>query len=906
MVRQRWENRLFLALMGVAAFACVMAGAMGAAAKPIPTEPPAFDAVMGTGVAYDPAVPKPADIIGHAVGARMTRFDRLVDFIYAIDAASDRISVKQLTTTWEGRPILLVTSTSPENQARLEEIRTAHLAAVNPETDGAANGDLPAIVQFVHGVHGDEISATESAMLLAYHLAAAQDEKTKTLLDNAIIHQVVSLNPDGFDRYGAWINLHLAERPNPDRAHREHRNPWPAGRVNHYWFDLNRQWLPATQVESKAVVAQTHRWLPQIVTDLHEMGSNSTYFYSPGPPDNLHPLLDPEGVALTRLVNKDLARQLDSEKALSVSEEVFDDFYLGYGSSYPALLGGIGILFEQSSSDGIQIDTVNGLKQYAQKIGQQFRMALALSHSSARERTALRDYQRRYLTEERSRGTQSDTKAFVFQSSDRARMAAFLDLMALHNVRVNKLAKPLTVKGQSFDPDTAYLVAMEDQAYTSLIQGLFEVRPIKDKVEFYDVSGWTLPLAYGLTMSPIGKGDFAGALVGDAVTSLTTAAEAPDKAPLAYVFAWGEFTGAKALYRVLEQDLRAKVVPDPIKLQTTKGEATLDRGAIIVPVAQDALEEDALHELMSVIAKEDGITVHAATTSVTAMGSDLGGFEVSALTAPKVLIVTGRGTSQYNVGELWFLLDQHVNMPVTMVDMADLSRTNLDDYTHIIMAGGRYGAVSSDAISSWVRRGGTLIATQGGAEWAVSQGIMEVSMLGLESASDEGGDNSKTGGKGKPGKAAKDGEKKDEEEKPKRLPYASKREYEAKRLVSGAIYKGDLDTTHPLGWGFDGANLPLHREGTKAFKHTDNPFAMVVAYGEDDPLIAGYASEKNRKRVAGLGAVMADRVGGGSVILFADNPFFRAYWYGTAKVFMNALFFSKAFNSHRPDPYREH
>ncbi|MGF1456246.1 MAG: M14 family zinc carboxypeptidase [Alphaproteobacteria bacterium] len=887
-------------ILGAAAlFAVMLTHGEGAAAKPIPTDPPAFADVIGTGLDYDAAIPKPADVIGHAVGARMARFDRIVAYIRAVDAASDRVTVKQLTTTPEGRPILLVTSTSPANHARLDEIRTAHLAAVDPETDGAGNAELPAILQFVHGVHGDEISGTESAMLLAYHFAAAKDAKTTTLLDNAIIHQVVTLNPDGFDRYGAWVNLHLAERPNPDRAHREHRNPWPAGRVNHYWFDLNRQWLPATQVESKAVVAQTHRWLPQVVTDLHEMGSNSTYFYSPGPPDNLHPLLDAEGVSLTRLLNTDLARQLDSEKALSVSEEVFDDFYLGYGSSYPALLGGIGILFEQSSSDGIQIDTVNGLKQYAEKIGQHFRVALALSHASARERTKLRGYQRRYLAEERKRGATGETKAYVFQSTDRARMAAFLDLMALHNIRVNRLADPLTIGNQTFLPESAFVVALEGQRYTSLIHGLFEVRPITEKVEFYDVSGWTLPLAYGLSLSAVDNAAVSGLKLGDPIKSLPRTGAMPDRAPLAYLFEWREFTAPRALYRLLEQDLRAKVVPDPITAQTTKGKKALDRGAIIVPVAQDALGEDDLHALMVQIAKEDGITVHAATTSVTPKGSDLGGFEVAALTMPKVLLVTGRGTSQYDVGELWFLLDQHINMPVTMVDIADLGRTDLDDYTHIVMAGGRYGAVRADAIAAWVRRGGTLVATQSAAEWAVAQGVMDVSMLGVES-SEEGED------KGAAVDDASEDTGDSEDDKPKRLPYAQKRSYEASRLVSGAIFKGDLDITHPVGWGYESRVLPLHREGAKAFKHTDNPFAMVVQYGEGEPRIAGYASEENRERVAGLGAVMADRVGRGSVILFADNPFFRAYWYGTAKMFMNALFFSKAFSGHSPDPYREH
>ncbi len=874
------------------------------AAAPIPTDPPPFADVMGTGVAYDAAIPKPSQVIGHEVGARMTRYDRIVAYMRALELASDRISVKTLATTPEGRPMLLVTSTSPANQRRLEDIRRSHLAAVDPDGEADLPQDLPAVMQFVHGVHGDEISGTESGMLLAYHLAAATDEKTKTLLDTAVIMQVMTLNPDGFDRYEAWVNLHLAERPNPDRAHREHRNPWPAGRVNHYWFDLNRQWLPATQIESRAVLAQTHRWLPQMVTDLHEMGSNSTYFYSPGPPDNLHPLLAPEGVELTRLLNQVIAEQLDSEGALSVSEEVFDDYYLGYGSSYPALLGAVALLFEQSSSDGIQIDTVNGLKQYAEKIGQHFRVALALSHSTAENRATLRAFQRRYLREEKNRAKANAIRGYVVQSTDPARLAAFADLMGVHDIAAYALAKPVEVDGTTFDPATSFVVPV-NQRYYSLIEGMFEQRPVSEKVEFYDVSGWTLPLAFGLEVAgldasvmtgpdrrygteEVGKAPTGAKTVGVRLAGIEPTAGTPAKARLAYVFEWTSFKAPRALYQILENGLRAKVVPDAITLGTADGPVPVKRGSIVVPVVQDDMTPEEVHTLMGTLARDNGITVHAATTSVTAKGSDLGGFQVASLTMPKVLLVSGRGTSQYDVGELWFLLDRHMNMPVTMVDIADLGRTDLDDYTHVVMAGGSYGRVPSDAIKTWVRGGGTLVATQSAAEWAVSEEILEVEMLGVGDSED-----------------GEDAKEEDEEETPKRLPYAQKRKFEASRLVSGAIFSGDLDITHPLGWGYDSKVLPLHREGAKAFRHSDNPFAMVVQYGEDDPLIGGYASQENRERVAGLGAVMADRVGRGSVVLFADNPFFRGYWYGTAKVFMNALFFSDVITGYNPDPYAQ-
>ncbi len=860
--------------------------------------PPDFAEVMGTGLTYDPAIPVPADVIGHEVGTAMTRYDRLVAYVNALAARSERITVEVIATTHQHRPILQVTTTSPANQASLGQIRERHLASLSSEGETQAGDDRPAIVQFVHGVHGDEISAIESSILLLYHLAAAQDETTRTLLDNAVILQTISLNPDGYDRYASWINNHHAARPNPDPAHREHDAIWPAGRVNHYWFDLNRQWLPATQVESRAVLAQVHRWKPQVVTDLHEMGANATFFFSPGPREGLHPLMNQESFDLTRVLHKSIADQLDRESTLHVTEEYFDDFYLGYGSSYPSLLGAIPFLFEQSSTDGIQLETENGLKFYGQKIGQQFRAALALATASMENRATLQDYQSRFMAAERQQAADDAVKAHLFTSTDQVRLAAFADLLTVHDVPVRRLAAPLTLGDQVFSPETT-LAVPTGQAPYSLLQGLIEVRPITDKIEFYDVSGWSQQLAYGLEHATLGADLFTPDLLGADASSFEPASKVPERTDVAYVFDWSPFTAPRALNRILEAGLRAKTTPHPVTVVTASGSVDLGRGTVIVPVAQDEMDREALHDFMTRLAAEDHLQIHAATASVTPKGPDLGGFDIVALEKPSVLLVTGSEASQYDTGEIWFLLDYLMDMSVTMVDSDLVGTRDLSRYSHIVLAGGSYTDLSHDAVRDWVMEGGTLVAIRGGADWAITHELMKVDYAGESPAKSEAGGTSGTGGTGS--EAATD----ESEPEIVRLPYAEKRLYEARRLISGAIFEGDLDITHPLGWGYDSTRIHLHRRGVQAFKATGNPFSMVVQYGAPDPLTGGYASEENRDRLAGMGAVMADRAGAGSIILFADGPFFRAYWYATAKVFMNSLFFSKAFTSHASGPYEK-
>lgn len=826
-------------------------------------------------VEYDPAIPLPEDVTGFKVGEIIYTPDMIYAYMRAVAAASDRVSVEEIGRSHFGRPILRATVTSPENHARLEEIREAHLALSAQGSTGAIPADQPVVVNLTHGVHGSEPSSYDAIMPILYFLAAGQGAEVADILDRSVIHVIGLINPDGTDRFANWTNMHRARVPVADPQHREHYHEWPWGRTNHYWFDLNRQWLPLTQPEVRALVRATREWMPNIAADFHEMGPNTSYFFSPGPPDGLHPLLSTAGLELNQRMNAFLTEQLDSEGALYVSEEVFDDFYLGYGSSYPGLIGAIPYLFEQSSVRGIVQETEFGTFYYDDKVGQQARVGLALVRAALANREQLLSFQRDFYRESQRLANADPIIAHVFSSRDAGRLADFLEVLEGHGIEVRRLAQRTRQNGIDFDPETSYVVPVRQREYR-VVQALFETRIVEDTTEFYDVSGWTQPLAYGLDFASVRAGLFAPNLAGERVSVLERAAPAPAETPYAYVIDWTHFYAPRALNRVLQAGLRARMIPGGTTVTTADGTAPVSRGSVVIPVQGQDLAPDAIHALMARAAAEDGVTIHAAITADVRGGPDLGSFSSANVRRPEVLLLTGRGTDVNAVGEIWHLLDHEMHMAVSMIDVSEFARASLSRYTHIIMANGGYGALDEDQakrIGEWISAGGIFLGIQGGAQFAIRHNLTSATLA------ERGGNNS--------GNSAVTPQ-----------PYEDINTWDTVHGISGAIFASEIDLTHPLTFGLTSERLPVQKEGTNGFAQGDSPFSLPVRYAANG-LMSGYASQQNIEALEGQGVVFAERRGSGSVILFADNPYYRAYFRGSARLFTNAIFFGDSFRNAR-------
>jgi len=419
-------------------------------------------------VSYNPAIPKPKDIIYHEVGEWHVTHDRLVNYMRAVAAAApDRIKLQTMGLTYENRPQLLLIITSPKNHQRLEEIRQQHLKLSDPAQSASADiSNMPIVVWIGHSIHGNEPSGANAALVSAYYLAAAQGKQMDELLDNVVILFDPSFNPDGLQRFSTWANQHKSKNLVSDPNSREFNEVWPGGRFNHYWFDLNRDWLPAVHIESQNRLKWYHMWKPNILTDHHEQGSNATFFFQPGVPSRVNPLTPSKNQELTAKLGKFHAQYLDRIGSLYFTKENYDDFYYGKGSTYPDINGAIGILFEQASSRGHLQQTANGLLSFPFTIRNQFVTALSTLEGAKVLRKEFLEWQRDFYKNSVTEAAADPVKGYVFEkTNDGVTMNEFITMMQRHQIKVLSYKNDITVGGNLYNSHKSYLVPADQTQY---------------------------------------------------------------------------------------------------------------------------------------------------------------------------------------------------------------------------------------------------------------------------------------------------------------------------------------------------------------------------------------------------------------------------------------------------------
>ncbi|MEM1088069.1 MAG: M14 family zinc carboxypeptidase, partial [Pseudomonadota bacterium] len=819
------------------------------------------------GVTYDDAVPAFEAQAGYEIGERPVRYSDMLSYLTDLAERSERISVETIGYSHERRPILTFIVTSPSNHSNLETIRQTHLDRLEGRAEALS---APMVLWINFGVHGAETSSMDAAIPLLYHFAAAQGAEVEAQLENAVMIFTVTFNPDGHARridhmetfwsYGDNTNLN-------DAAH----TMWIEARTNHYWFDLNRQWLLLTQPESQAWIKHWHKWKPMVSADYHEMGSASPYYFHPGEELRRNPLIPKRARELTQGIGQRHAAFLDSEARLYWTESGFDNFYIGKGSTYPQINGSLGILFEAGAARGGAVQTERGLVETADNVRTQFRTALTTIQGSLDLRTEITAYQRDFFAENARGAGRDDIAGWVFTAvGNPERGARFVRLLNMHDIDVSRLGADLTIAEQTFEAGTSYYVPM-DQMNNRMIRGIFERFTDFEENVFYDVSGWTLPLAYDLDYAPVTPAARRSVSVGEPAFGAFQSAPPPDRAPYGYVFDWSHTYAPRALNRILSEDVMARATMDETVVATTRGNVELGRGSIFVPLARQHASREEIYALMETIAAEDGVPVYAAASGLTPItGRDLGANRIfRIIDEPRVVLAYDGGLSRYDVGEIWWTLDYRHRMPVTLVLKDDLGSLDWTEYTHLVLVGGNAALEDelTDEITAWIEDGGTLVATRDGAEWA--QGAF------LKSDGDE--DTPQT-----------DSTENDaEQQAPDRFDYNDMSIRDAEHVIGGAIFEADLDITHPLGFGFSDRSLPVHRNKSFTLERPKgNPYAVPVQYAEK-PLLTGYASERRLEEIAGSPSIVTERIGRGTVILMADNPVFRGTYPGTEKLLMN-------------------
>ena len=808
---------------------------------------------------YNPAIPTPASVLDFQVGEQHAEAGQMAAYYRALAEASPRITLVEYGQTYERRPLFLLTITSEENQRNIAQLKIKHLQRVDPATTREVSPDDPVVVWMGYSVHGNEPSGANAALLVAYYLAAAPDTEVSRLLDNSIILMDPFINPDGLNRFATWVNTHKGQVLSTDPNNIEQNEHWPRGRTNHYWFDLNRDWLLQQHPESRGRLKKFHEWKPNVVTDHHEMGSNSTFFFMPGIPSRNNPLTPDNVFQLTRALGEYHAAGLDSIGSLYFTEESYDDFYYGKGSTYPDVNGAVGILFEQASARSHAQETDHGVLTFPFAIRNQVVVSFTTLKGALALRPELLQHQREFYRTALEEAQRDPVQAYVFGSEgDPARTYHMAEVLRRHQIKLYRPKQAVQANDYIFAPEGSYLVPTQQPQYR-LIKALFERRTSFEDSLFYDVSAWTFPLAYNLPFAELSNRQFS---LGSLVDSLSFPEREliGGKSEYAYLFEMDGYYAHRALYRLLAAGVNVKVSSEATQIT----DKSLEAGTILVSLGiQQSVNADSVYRLVQQIVAEDGITVYNAGSGLVAGGIDLGSRQFSRVPKPEVALLIEGGVNSYDAGEVWHLLDQRFRMPLTMLSLERFNRTNLSRYNTLVMVDGNYGNVSESAVEKlkqWIQQGNTLVAAQGAGKWLADQGIGGFQYVSVS------------------------------EDSVGARPYASRNEYRGAQVIGGAIFETRLDRTHPIGYGFHQDTIPVFRNSDQMIQRSKNPYAYPLMYTEN-PLLAGYISEEKEALLGNTVAIGVTKVGQGTVIVFTDNPNFRAYWYGTNKLFLNSLFF---------------
>ena len=801
---------------------------------------------------YNENIESPDEFLGYKIGNQHTRHDLILAYFKYLSSVSERANLINYGKSYEGRTLTLLSISSKENLKNLEEIKTEHLKSTVPGSLKTINENLPIIINLGYGIHGNEPSGSEAALLTAYTLIASKNEKINRLTTDSVVFIDPTLNPDGRDRHSQWANQYKSINLVADSNDAEHNESWPRGRTNHYWFDLNRDWLLAIHPESRGKLNWLHEWYPNVVVDVHEMGTNSNYFFDPMKSSaSVKPLIPKENVDLYPIFAEYYVKYMDSIGSFYYTKESFDETYPGYGSTYTDLQGGLALLFEQASSRGHVQETNYGKMTFGFTIRNQFLNGIATVEAAVDNKILLRDYQKRFFESSLSEFKNEKIKAYEFGDIyDKNRTKAFIDKLLIHKIEV-------------YEKDDKFIVPV-NQLQSRMVKNFFETHDKYLDSVFYDASAWSVSNFYNMKHKALRSFD---------VNKLTKVDDVlvnnpkVSKSNYAYILDWDDYNAPGALNHLHKNGIisYSAYKPFSIKVNEDNSVKSFNHGTVMIPVSKQKIDSEKLYEVVKLTQEKFNLPVFSTETGYSSAGIDLGSNYFRINKKVKVALLIGDGVSSYEAGEVWHLLDTRVHIPLTKIRLNQFNRTSLDKYTTLVMVSGTYNQISDSGIKKikeWVSRGNTLITIGSASSWAIKKEIVKESLV--ETKNDTIFN---------------------------RRRYVDAREYSGRERIGGSILKVDLDLTHPLAFGYRDPSIPVYKNNNVFINKSKSNYSSVAMYSKD-PHIDGYVSKNNMENnLKGAASLIVSSSGSGRVVLFADNPNFRGTWYGTNKLFLNAIFF---------------
>ncbi len=801
---------------------------------------------------YNENIESPEEFLGYEIGDQHTRHDLILAYFKYLSSVSERANLINYGKTHEGRSLVFLSISSSENLKNLEEIKTEHLKSTIPGSIQTINENLPIIINLGYGIHGNEPSGSEAALLTAYTLIASKNKKIDQLTTNAVVFIDPTLNPDGRDRHSQWANQYKSINLVADSNDAEHNESWPRGRTNHYWFDLNRDFLLAIHPESRGKLNWFHEWYPNVVLDVHEMGTNSNYFFDPMKASaSVKPLIPQENVDLYPIFAEYYVKYMDSIGSFYYSKESFDETYPGYGSTYSDLQGGLALLFEQASSRGHVQETNYGEMTFGFTIRNQFLNGIATVEAAVDNKMLLRDYQKRFFESALEEFKNEKIKAYEFGDiHDKNRTKAFIDKLLIHKIKVYK--------------NKDKFVVPVNQLQSRMVKNFFETHDKYLDSVFYDASAWSVSNFYNMKHKALKSFD-PNKL--ERLDNIVVNNQRVSKSNYAYILDWDDYNTPAALNHLHKNGVISYSAYKPFSIKVNEDDKvkSFNRGTVMVPVSKQKVDSQKLFQIVQSTQEKFNIPIFSTETGYSSAGIDLGSNFFRINKKVKVAMLIGDGVSSYESGEVWHLLDTRVHIPLTKIRLNQFNRTSLDKYTTLVMVSGTYGQISEKDIKKirdWVSKGNTLVTIGSASSWAIKKEIVSESLVET---------------------------KKDTVFSRKR--YIDAREYIGREAIGGSILSVDLDLTHPLAFGYRDKSIPVYKNNNVFLSKSESQYSSVALYSKE-PHIDGYISKNNmEKNIKGSASLIVSSIGSGRAVLFADNPNFRGTWYGTNKLFLNAIFF---------------
>lgn len=814
---------------------------------------------------YGVTTTSPEAFLGYPLGERLLRHDQINYYLKQIASENPRVSLEQTGQSHEARQQLTAVITSRNNQAKLGQILAQRQQI---KYQGKQQG--PMVIWLAYSIHGDESSGAHSAIKLSHMLATSEEKWVKELLDNAVVLITPTQNPDGFDRFSTWANGYAGKIPVSDPNHKEHKQGWPSGRSNHYLADLNRDWLFLRHPASQGRVALFHRWQPHYVGDFHEMGHNQTYFFQPGVPERTHPLTSSENQKITAKLAAYHQAELDNKKQRYFSRQLFDDFFYGKGSTYPDINGAVGILFEQASARGQQQDSVNGLVTFQEAIDNQYATSISSLKGALALKSELEAYQADFFKNKHQQAAKKQPRQaglLVSANHDSGRIKALTSLLTQHKIAYYYLTHTLSQGGLDFEVNNSIFIPNK-QAQSSLLKAMFDNRTNFIDPTFYDISTWNLEHAFGLTLRRNVKLELSVL----SQTQPTFTNEKLNDSAVAILIDWRQSQATLLLQQLLDRDILVKFAAKPFSMQLNNKDVDFVAGSLQIPLKQDNYQANELGNIVSQLASELKVKLVAVNTSAASRGIDLGSPDFELIKPIRPLLIGGKGTSTSEVGQLWYYLDYVLGVATTLVDINQLSSINLSDYSHVLLADGRYQTLDerfARKLGQFANDGGVIIAQKGALNWLDKSNLLKASLRSdrfYKQLFDADG-----------------------------LTFDERSAFKAKQAIGGAIVELKLDPTHPINFGLNGDRLPILKNKVLGFAQNAAPFSIAAKYASQ-PLLSGYLAQEYQSSFSNSPAIIVESRNKGAIVALADNLLFRNIWLGSEKLYANALYFIPALN----------